>query len=292
MDINWPDSLPRAGNLQLGRVESVSPWFEIYKVNNDTYALLEPRHYEEVISYLILGDERAALFDSGMGIANIRAEIEQLTDLPVTVINSHCHHDHIGGNFRFQEIWAFNDNFEIARIEKGYTHGECETFMQPHFYLNLPAGFDLASYRVQPSRVTRRLRHLETIDLGGRKLTVHHTPGETPGSICLYDSRRSVLFTGDTFYPGTIWAHLGESDFERYRDSLRHLCSLLNQVSHLCPAHNEAYVPKEMLIRAWEGFEQIAAGQITGEVESGCRLYRFESFNVTLPLLLHGRNGT
>ncbi len=44
----WPDSLPRAGNQQFNQLESISKWFEIYQINPETFALLEPHHDEEV----------------------------------------------------------------------------------------------------------------------------------------------------------------------------------------------------------------------------------------------------
>ena len=279
----WPDVQPRSGNTRLMRFESISPWFEIYKVNDDTYALLEPQHYEEVISYLILGDELAVLFDSGMGIDNIRLEVERLTQLPITVINSHSHYDHIGGNYYFQDIWALNNNFEIDRIEKGYNHAQCEKFMQPEHYGTLPQDFNLTSYKICPSRITRRLQHLDVIALGGRELTIHHTPGETPGSICLFDSKYDLLFTGDLVYPGTLWAHLEESDVIKYTHSLRYLANLLTKVKHLCPAHNEAFVHKKLLMSVLEGFEQITEGQITGKLENNVMLFRFKEFNIALP---------
>ena len=176
----WPDALPRPGNRRLKRLESASPWFEVYQVNADTFALLEPRHEEEVISYLALGSERAALIDTGMGISDVRAEVERLTDLPVVVVNTHAHFDHVGGDHRFGEVWAFDDASEVARIERGYSRAECAPFIGPGSYRELPDGFDPAAYEIRPSRVTRRLRHREAIELGARTLTVHHTPGHSP----------------------------------------------------------------------------------------------------------------
>ncbi len=279
----WPGALPRPGNQCLERLESAAPWFENYRVGEGTFALVEPRHYEEVISYLILGVERAILFDTGMGIGNIQAEVERLTDVPVVVVNSHSHYDHVGDNHRFGGVWAFDDDGEVARIERGLTAAECVGYLEAGSYLDLPPGFDPTAYHIRPSPVTRRLAHLERIELGGRTLAVHHTPGHSPGSLSLLDERDGLLFTGDAFYPGMMYADFTYSDFGAYLHSLEHMVALLDQVSHLCPAHNEAYVPKEMLARVLEAFRQIAASQAVYHAKDGIRFYRFEGFGLTLP---------
>ena len=280
---SWPDGLPRPGNQRLESLGSISPWFEVYLAGEGTFALLEPNHYEEVISYLILGSEQGILFDTGMGIGNIQAEIEGLTDLPVVVVNSHCHYDHVGDDYRFSVVWAFDHDGEIARIERGKTRAECKHYLEPGSYTELPPGFDPAAYEIRPAPVTKRLQHLDTIELGGRTLTVHHTPGHSPGSICLLDSRDSLFFTGDAFYPGMMYGHFEDSDFDAYQRSIAHMVGLLPQTSHLCPAHNEAYVPKEMLVRVQEAFGRVVSGQAPCEMEDGARVYRFEGFGLMLP---------
>ena len=82
--------------------ELLSPedkWFKVYKLPCDIFAIFEPYHFQEVISYLILGCEKALLLDTGMGLGgNIRLLVEQLTKLPITVVNTHSHFDHTGGN--------------------------------------------------------------------------------------------------------------------------------------------------------------------------------------------------
>ena len=282
--ITWPDALPRAGNQRFSQIDSVSSWFNVYSISDGTFALLEPCHDEEAISYLVLGSERAVLIDTGMGIGNIKREVEALTDLPVAVVNTHCHFDHMGDNHQFANVWAFDDIFEVARIEQGHNRSECSVYMGPNSYMNLPQGFDPARYSIHPSVVTRRLQHLEEIELGERTLTVHHTPGHTPGSICLQESRDSLLFTGDTVYPGTLIAHLEGANFEDYCRSLRHLVDLEAQISHLCPAHNEAYAPKEKLSDVSTAFEQIVSGKAAFEIQNETRLYRFDGFGLRLPL--------
>jgi glyoxylase-like metal-dependent hydrolase (beta-lactamase superfamily II) len=278
----WPEALPRPGNRPLRRLGSAASWFEVLEVAPGTFALLEPRHFEEVISYLILGAERGVLFDTGMGIGNIQAEVERLSDRPLVVVNSHSHYDHVGDDHRFDEVWAFDDDFEVARIEQGLSRAQCADYLPPGSYLELPPGFDPAAYEIRPAPVTRRLQHRDRIELGGRTLTVHHTPGHSPGSLCLLDSRDGLLFSGDTFYPGTLYAHLAGSDFGAYRRSIRYLESLLDEVSQLCPAHNEAAVPKEILARVTAAFERVAAGRAEFEVEGEIRIYRFDGFGLAL----------
>src|SRR3954463_15227779 len=77
----WCRKLPRPAYAEFERVPVKSDWFEVYRVAPNVYAIYEPHQWEEVISYLILGSKRAILFDTGMGIANIKAVVEELTKL-------------------------------------------------------------------------------------------------------------------------------------------------------------------------------------------------------------------
>jgi glyoxylase-like metal-dependent hydrolase (beta-lactamase superfamily II) len=180
-------------------------------------------------------------------------------------------------------VWAFDCDTDVTRIEQGRTREECTRYMAPGLYLELPAGFNPATYEILPSRVTHRLRHREIIDLGGRTLTVHHTPGHTEGSICLLDSRGGLLFTGDTFYPGMMFAHFEDSDFTVYQKSIRYLVDLLPGVNHLCPSHNEAYVDKTVLVEVQAAFEQIVNDAASFETREDVRIYRFEGFSLMVP---------
>ena len=104
----WCRELPRPEYHDLKRVLPDEPWFEIYSIQPGVFAIYEPKQFEEVISYLILGDKRALLFDTGLGIGRISAAVARLTSLPLVVINSHTHFDHVGGNAEFHEIWNRN----------------------------------------------------------------------------------------------------------------------------------------------------------------------------------------
>ena len=87
----WWDKLPRAEWSQFERLDDGNGWFEIYRISARVVVIYEPGQFEEVISFLILGDERALLFDSGLGIGDMQAVLnlvwEQVIDYTVADSN-------------------------------------------------------------------------------------------------------------------------------------------------------------------------------------------------------------
>ena len=108
---SWCQDLPRVIYAGLERVTVSNDWFWVYKLENDVFAIYEPHQWQEVISYLILGREKALLFDTGNGIGKISTVVNELTSLPVFVLNSHTHFDHIGGNAEFSDILAMDTDY-------------------------------------------------------------------------------------------------------------------------------------------------------------------------------------
>ena len=73
-------------------------WFTVEKIDEDTYAISEYQHWEETHCYLLCGTKRALLIDTGLGVANIKEVVDKLTMLPIFVVTTHVHWDHIGGH--------------------------------------------------------------------------------------------------------------------------------------------------------------------------------------------------
>ena len=84
-------------------------WFTIDKVDADTYIISEYRHWEETHCYLLNGNNRSLLIDTGLGISNIYDEVVKLTDKPVTAVATHIHWDHIGGHKYFPDFYAHSE---------------------------------------------------------------------------------------------------------------------------------------------------------------------------------------
>lgn len=73
-------------------------------------------HIQDLFSdymYLVVGEEKAALIDTGMGFPGLRQLVERLTDKPVIVLNTHGHLDHIGGNDEFGCIYLHPDDLAV-----------------------------------------------------------------------------------------------------------------------------------------------------------------------------------
>src|SRR6266700_5966665 len=122
----WCRDLPRPAYRALERVAVPDQWFEVYRIRPGVFAIYEPHQQEEVISYLVLGTKKAVLFDTGMGISDIKKLVEHLTPLPVSVLNSHTHNDHVGDNWRFSDIYGMDTNFtrENAKGSRDDAHAE------------------------------------------------------------------------------------------------------------------------------------------------------------------------
>jgi glyoxylase-like metal-dependent hydrolase (beta-lactamase superfamily II) len=278
----WCRQLPRPEYKALERVPVRSDWFEVYRVRPGVFAIYEPQQAEEVISYLIVGSRQALLFDTGMGIASIRAVVRQLTKLPVVVLNSHTHYDHVGGNREFSRILGMDTAFTRERAAKGYFNEVMRTEVSSGNLCGaLPKGFDAGSYHVPPFRIARTVHDGSVLDLGGRKLEVIAVPGHTPDSIALLDRSHRLLFTGDTFYVGPIWLFEPETDMAAYARSAARLAALAGDIDLLLPAHNTPAASPAYLVKLRDAAQAIVAGKIKEtSSENGRRRFQFDGFSV------------
>lgn len=278
----WCRTLPRPEFKSLQRILPSEPWFEIYKVAPDTIAIYEPHQSEETISYLIIGTKQAVLFDTGMGIGNIHALVMRLTSRPVVVLNSHTHNDHIGGNWQFPYVFGMDTSF-TRNSTKGETADAQAEIAPDHICGDLPKNFDPKTYATKPWHVSIPVHNGFKVNLGGRTVEVIATPGHTPDSICLLDSNNGLLFTGDSYYPGTIWLYRPETDLDAYVASVNKIAALAPDLKLVLGAHNVPVAQPSVLPRLVAAIEAIRAGQ--GDVKSagpGKAVHTFDGFSFLL----------
>jgi glyoxylase-like metal-dependent hydrolase (beta-lactamase superfamily II) len=272
----WCKSLPRPEYAKLERVLATDPWFEVYKIQPGVYAIYEPHQSEEVISYLIVGHKQALLFDTGMGIANIRRVVSQLTSRPIVVLNSHTHDDHVGGNWQFPFVYGMDTAF--TRTNAKGSHEDAQAEIAPGEVCgDLPKTFDPKSYQTKPWHVSLFVHDGFKINLGGRTVEIIATPGHTPDSIALIDRENGLLFTGDTYYPAPIWLFRPETDLNAYRQSIVRLAELAPQIKLVLGAHNIPVAKPDVLPRLVTAFDAVRAGKVTPTpASSGKVIYKVD----------------
>ena len=276
---NWCRALPRPEYKTLERVPIPDPWFEVYKVAPGIFAIYEPHQAEETISYLILGNKRALLFDTGMGISDLKKVTDQLTHLSIVVLNSHTHDDHVGDNWEFPTVYGMDTGF-TRRNARGSREDAQAEIAPGQICGSLPKGFDPQTYVTRPWKITAYIHDGERIALGGRTLQVMATPGHTPDAISLFDSAHGLLFTGDTYYPAAIWLYRPETDLRAYDASIRRLAALAPQVKVVLGAHNIPVASPSVLPRLVSAFEQVRAGKIPATPDSpGKVIYKVGDFS-------------
>ncbi len=283
-------------------------WFVSVPVRRGLWLIAEPGHVQ---SYLVEGDERAILIDTGTGIAPIAPVARGLTTKPIEVVLTHNHFDHIGGNGDFDRIAIHPAG--VAGLRAGRANESLRGYLahtrellsratqlraldaESFNMLNpeqiprpFPADFVPERYAIAPAEATDTLADGQILDLGGRRLEVIFTPGHSPDGICLLDRAGRILFTADTVYAGPLYAQTAGADLGAYLASLRRLEPLIDAVDLLLPSHNRVPLDPPIIREMIAGFEQLLAGQVriedrTDSLGRTTRAARFGRFSVLLP---------
>ncbi|KEZ89491.1 MBL fold metallo-hydrolase [Lacrimispora celerecrescens] len=250
-------------------------WFTFDKIDTGTYIISEYRHWEETHCYLLEGEERCLLIDTGLGISNISEEVKKLTDKPVTAVATHIHWDHIGGHEYYQDFYAHEAELNWLNGEFPLTMNTIRKMVIDR--CDLPEGYDVNTYKFFQGMPTRILKDGDIIDLGGRKITVLHTPGHSPGHLCFWELQRGYLFTGDLVYKDTLFAYYPSTDPQAYLASLEKIAAL--PVKKVFPAHHSLDIQPEILSRMRDAFLQL---KVDGNLHHGGGTFDYGDWAVWL----------
>jgi glyoxylase-like metal-dependent hydrolase (beta-lactamase superfamily II) len=281
------ESVPRATNTHLPLSSASDDWFRVYESHPSVYSITEPFQIQESISHLIVGTKRAILFDTGAGLLSIKAVVKRITDLPITVINSHTHYDHVGNNWEFSDVLAVDSIYTKANMA-GFSHQRIADDLYPAaFCKGVPKEVNLNTFTTKPWQVSRLIKDGEIIDLGGRKIKVLLTAGHTPDAVTLLDAENRLLFTGDSWYDGRLWMFVKETSIDDYQKSIAQLSLLETQVDFLFGGHNSARISSGPIQKLHKVLKEIISGNRKGKIDD----YNSLSFDVDGVKILISQQG-
>ena len=199
--------------------------------------------------YLITGSECALLVDSVNGYEDLKAITKTLTDLPVIVVNTHGHGDHIYGNVYFEEAWLHPADFALYDQFFGYAKDIME------------------QNNLKPCPV-KALEIGQIFDLGGVQLEVVDLSGHTAGSIGLLDKDARIIYTGDGLNTH-LWMQLDHSlPISSMLETFRKLKAEHGQdFDYVAHGHTKVLRDKEILDWMIQGCEDILAGRTEQDMD-------------------------
>ena len=251
-------------------------WFTVEEIDSQTFAISEYKHWEETHCYLLYGENRAVLIDTGLGVSNIKEIVDSLTNLPVMVVTTHIHWDHIGGHKYFDNISVHEaeqdwlaDKFPLPLqvVKNNLTSKPCQ----------FPADFNINDYRIFQGTPQKVLRDKDWLDLGGRKIQVVHTPGHSPGHCCFYEPGRNYLYSGDLIYKGCLYAFYPTTDPVLFYKSVELIQDY--NIDRVLPGHHQLDIPVSLISDIKAGFSQI---EKNGQLKQGSGLFDFGDFQVQI----------
>lgn len=203
--------------------------YHSWKLTDDTWII----HFMDGSQnmYLLEGEDKALLLDTGWGAGNLRSYVKGITHKPVMVVNTHGHLDHSGGNGEWEEVWML----------PGAETDLCTLDKSPFDLNRLPF----------PRYQKRFLADGQVIDLGGRLITALDISAHSNGSVALLDPKNRLLFVGDELESAQVLFYetydkvprppfILEERLRNHRRNMLRLKGLRDQWDTILPAHNGA----------------------------------------------------
>lgn len=177
--------------------------------------------------YIISKDDKAVIIDPGGDAPEIVKFLETNNLVPVAIVNTHGHFDHIGGVDEL--VKKYDIPFYIHKDDEFLVGHGAQTAMM----FGTPA--------ITNPTVTNYLSDEEELELSGINIKVMHTPGHSPGGVALYIKEIASVITGDTVFLESI----GRSDFpyashDQLLNSIKTKLITLPDETKVYPGHGPA----------------------------------------------------
>lgn len=220
---------------------------DIRKIDQGTWRLSRGEGQGSIHNYLLAGQHKAVLIDTGLMKEPLREIAESLTNKPIIVINTHGHIDHIGNNELFDVSYLHPKDLALMKQHSSASYRDL-FFRSQTAEQEWGDGNQLELFIRQQAQTINQtsiktIRLLEEgmlIDLGERPLRIIEIPGHTEGCVAIMDETRQRIYTGDMVCEKGVLMHFDHStSLEEYQTSLRKLKAILTPEYRLYPGHQQ-----------------------------------------------------
>lgn len=206
---------------------------EIIQMNAHTWRLEDGF----VRFFLLEGEEKAVIIDSGVNSPDALDIVRTLTDKQIMLLNTHGDGDHTSGTNSFSEIHMHALDYINCKVCSRY-----------------------------PNTSLVEVNDGEVIELGNRPLKAIHIPGHTKGSLAFLDINERVLIAGDSVQKGHIYMFGAKRDVENYESSLEKLIGINCEYDKIYASHDEFCLPNDFVEKVKEAWIQVRSGKLPYEM--------------------------
>ena len=257
---------------------------EVTEFAPKTWCLSE---FRLVNAFLVEGEEKAALIDTGCGIGHLAETVRELTDKPLIILVTPGHFDHDGGVKQFPGVPVYLHNADgqamhqtLAMMQK--MMGTADMNVMRKFYItsrgpircpDLDQNELLKLVPTEPQDPIYDYLPMEDgmeFDLGGRVLKVVHTPGHTPGEVSILDETSRTLFSGDSANVGIILMRQPDNGtvlIEECNRTMAKLWAMEDSFDRLGVGHDEVTISKQIVKDYYDLTTGLLDGSIVGAYE-------------------------
>lgn len=195
-----------------------------FKIEKLAERIIQIKDIADTAMYLVNGDEKSLLIDTGVGVGSLKEIVESLTDKPVIVVLTHGHVDHAMGSNEFEQVYMSELDQKVyekhstlsARkdcVRSSMAYGGDKTLLE---------SIKDSDY-LEPKKISEflPLNVGDDFDLGGIHALILEGKGHTPGTVTILLPELRTLLLGDACNSFTYLFDYNSSTVEEYMELLK-----------------------------------------------------------------------
>lgn len=232
-------------------------YFRHEKITEDVYRIID---ILDNCFYLVIGEEKACLLDTGDGFGPLRDYVETLTEKYVFVILTHAHLDHVGGCVFYDEVYLNPKDNPLFK-----DHNDSNYRLKYYQENDVVKDVPIKNFNRNFSNTLKPIANEEIFDLGNLHIKMIEVAGHSMGIMIPIIQEKRIAIFGDACGVGTLLFAQGSTSINGYRDNLLNFKKYEDEYDIILRNHGTFESPKELLDNVIEATAIILQGNYVKE---------------------------